>query len=40
MNLLTKLRYVPKRFGILGALFVAAAVPAVLLAWGVAEGDE
>lgn len=34
MNLLTKLRYVPKRFGMLAAFVAVAAVPAALLAWG------
>lgn len=34
MNLLNKLRYVPKRLGVVAAIVVAAAVPAALLAWG------
>lgn len=34
MNLLNKLRYVPKRLGVVAAIVVAAAVPAALMAWG------
>lgn len=34
MNLLTKLRYVPKRFGVLTALFIAGTTAALTFAWG------
>ena len=33
-NLLTKLRYVPKRFGVVAAIVVAGATAAVSFAWG------
>lgn len=33
-NLLTKLRYVPKRFGVVAAVLVAGATAAVTFAWG------